>query len=84
MFKLGEHVIGENKRKLKTSVKEHREGVDKLMEGRAFIRGTRKESETDQWKSPIMDHAIEEKTCYQLAKFEDSGVRCPLGEGSIR
>ena len=52
--------IGETKRKLKTRVKEHSEDVDKLMEGRAFTRGTRKESETDRWKSAIMDHAIKE------------------------
>ena len=41
--------IGEINRRLKNRVKEHREEVDKLMEGRSFIRGARKESETDQW-----------------------------------
>ena len=47
-------------RKLKTRAKEHRKDVDKLMKGRSFTRGARKESETDRWKSCIMDHAIKE------------------------
>ena len=42
------------------SVIEHREEVDKLMEGRSFTVSARKESETDRWKSAIMDHAIKE------------------------
>ena len=50
--------IRETKRKLKTRVKEHREEVDKLMEGRSFTGGARKKSENDRRKSAIMDHAI--------------------------
>ena len=52
--------LGETKRMLMTIVKEHREEVDKLMEGRSFTRAARKESETGQWKSAIMDHASKE------------------------
>ena len=52
--------IGETKRTLKIRVKEHREGVDKLMERRSYTRGGRKESETGRLKSVIMDQAIKE------------------------
>ena len=63
--------ICETIRKLKTRVKEHSEKGDKLMEGRAFTRGTRNESETDQSQSAITDQANKENhaTDWQSAKI---------------
>ena len=45
---------------MKTRMKEHRKEVDKLMEGRCFIRGARNESKTDWWIAAVTDHAIKD------------------------
>ena len=51
--------VGETKRMLKTRVKEHREEVEKVDKGRSYTRETRKQSETDRWKSAITDHVCQ-------------------------
>ena len=51
--------VGETKRKLKVRVKEHKEEVEKTMSEKKYTRASRKQSETDRWKSAITDHACQ-------------------------
>ena len=46
-----------------------------MMEGRPFTQGTRKESETDQWKSAVSDHAIDWQSPKIVDKATDWGKR---------
>ena len=50
--------IGEMKR-LNTTVKEHREELEKIMAGRTFTMGTWKQFEMERWKLTIMDHTCQ-------------------------
>ena len=52
--------VGEARKLLKVRVKEHREEVDTQEVCMHFIRGTRKESEREKYKSAIKDHVVKE------------------------
>ena len=57
---------GENKRKLKVRVKEHRTETEKVSNGARYTLDRKRQSQTKMWGSVITDHITEENHLIQL------------------